>query len=120
MNKLALAAFLGAAMCFLLPLERAIAHGTHIWFVSPPQNASVTGQVAFVVEAPYAKNTYIHLRITRKGDEKPIEQGLVTLANKKFSTVVDVSSWPKGAYRAEVILLGGLVQHPVLRDFIVE
>ena len=120
MSKWALVAALGATLCFFQPLDRAIAHGTHIWFLSPAQNATVSGQVAFVVEAPYAKNTYIDLRITPKGGQEPIQQGLVSLADKKYSAVIDVSRWPKGIYRAEVVLLGGLVQHPVSRDFRVQ
>jgi len=120
MKKLAMAAFLAAAMCLALPLQRASAHGTHIWFVSPQQNASVAGRVEFVLEAPYAKNRYIHLRIIRMGAEKPAAEGLVPLDNKKFSTVIDVTGWVAGAYRAEATLLGALVQHPVIRDFFVK
>jgi len=106
---------------FLLGLaaQQASAHGTHIWFLSPDQNAAVQESVTFEVEAPYAKNQYIHLSVTKEGETKPRWEGLVELRDKQYSVRVDVRDWLKGRYRAEVILLGALVQHPISRDFVI-
>lgn len=100
--------------------QTTFAHGTHIWFVLPEQDASLQNNVMLVVEAPYAKNRYIHLRVTKEGEDKPTWEGLITLADKKYSTQIDIKEWSKGKYKAEVVLMGGLVQHPVRRDFVVK
>lgn len=98
-------------------LPVALAHGTHIWFVSPLENAVLHDKVLFVVEAPYARNHYIYLTVSKQGDATPAWQGLVTLEDKKYTMRLNVSGWSRGRYSAEVILLGALVQHPVRRDF---
>lgn len=119
MNRLMVTTFFSVFLGTSLLLQQAAAHGTHIWFVSPEQNAAVEKSVVFEVKAPYAKNRYIHISVTREGKEKPAWEGLVPLGDKKYTIEVDVSDWEKGKYKADVTLLGGLVQHPLWRDFVV-
>ena len=45
---------------------------------------------------------------------------LVELGGKRYSTWLDVKDWIKGRCRAEVLLLGALVQYPISRDFVIE
>lgn len=60
-NKFIVSAMFVLFLVLGLATQQVAAHGTHIWFVSPEQNAAVPDSVTFEVEAPYAKNRYIHL-----------------------------------------------------------
>ena len=97
-----------------------MAHGKHIWFVSPEQNAKVREKVTFQVTAPYAKNHYIHLSISSEENSTSVWESLIELHDKAYTAQIDTSNWKKGKYKAEVLLMGGLVQHPVYRYFTVE
>jgi len=120
MNKMVTMAVVGLFFVLGLPAQQAAAHGTHIWFLSPEQNATVQNSVTFEVTAPYAKNHYISLIVTREGETKPIWEGLIELKDKMYSAQVDVSGWGKGKYQANVILMGAIFQHPVSRDIFIE
>ena len=121
MKKVALeAALVLSLLCFSALAPNAFAHGGHIWFVSPEQNSAVEGTVTFEVAAPYAKNRYIHISVTKEDKQEPVWEGLVTLGDRKYSLRVDTKDWDKGNYTAEVTLVGGIFQHPVRRDFVVK
>lgn len=111
-----------AALCIIVAFnaQHSAAHGDHIWFVSPKKNASVTNDVMFKIEAPYASNKYIHLKVTKAGQTMPALKTLVELNDQKYTIKVDVRNWISGEYKAEIVLLGALFQHPVSRKFVVE
>ena len=108
---------IGLCVIALLSSQPVAAHGTHIWFIQPKQDDVVDGLVSFEVEAPYAKNHYINLKITPEGASEPVWEGLVELVDKRYATKIDTHGWKSGKYQAEVILLGALVQHPVALHF---
>ena len=120
MRKVVVKSFFVSLLVLALTAQQAVAHGTHNWFVSPEQDASVRDRVTFEVEAPYARNHYIHLSVTREGETKPTWQELLELHDKTYSTRVDIQDWAKGKYRAEAILLGALFQHPVRTSVVIQ
>ncbi|MDG0980169.1 MAG: hypothetical protein P8O79_10600 [Halieaceae bacterium] len=119
MNRRIVGVIFALLLAFALPTEHAAAHGDHIWFVLPEENAIVSGVLTFEVQAPYARNQHIHLSITKADGTVPIWQDLVERGADKYSTTVDTSTWGEGVYSAEVVLLGALFQHPMKRRFTV-
>lgn len=109
MKKLILMVCLAVFLACTALSAPAAAHGTHIWFVSPEPGTVIEKTALLEVKAPYAKNRYIHLRITREGDEQPTWKGLVALADHKYTAQVDVTGWEKGTYK-----------HPVTTEMVVK
>ncbi len=117
--RIALSALTLAGGAVVMPLAHA--HGTHLWFLSPENGVVVHDRLTFDVEAPYARqNKYLHILVTRQCDAVEVWKELVERSGSNYTVSVDVSTWPKGTFRADVTLLGALVQHPVSRTFSVE
>ena len=123
MNSFLIKVF-GTFLFLGLSIQQASAHGSHIWFVTPEENtvfeAGVQNAITFELEAPYSKHRYINLKITKDGEPEAVWEGLVELGNKVYSVQIDLSEWNKGSYKAEVLLVGDIVQYPLSLDFVIE
>ena len=114
----------GVLLFLGLSAQQVSAHGSHIWFVIPEENtvfkSGVQNVITFKLQAPYSKHRYISLKITKDSQPEAVWEGLVELGNKVYSVQIDISQWSKGSYKAEVLLLGDIVQHPLSLGFVIE